>query len=68
MENDMATHILRSALISLSFARPGEPSQSSQPIHADSEARLPLWERHPFGRSGREVGNMDPDWIRRHLP
>lgn len=63
----MTTHILRSALISLPFARPTEPIPTEQ-IHADAECHLPRWERHPVGRSGRQTGAMDRDWIRRHLP
>lgn len=35
---------------------------------ADVDTHLPRWERHPRTGTGRETGNLDPEWIRRNLP
>ena len=35
---------------------------------ADLEPNLPSWERHPAGRTNREAGHLDAQWIHAHLP
>lgn len=45
-----------------------EPKQLAETRSLDLDRHLPRWERHPKGRSGRDTGEMTPEWIRRHLP
>jgi hypothetical protein len=40
----------------------------AQQTPMDPMPNLPHWEQHPQGRNGQGAGQMDTDWIRRHLP